>query len=158
MNSHVGPAVVPCLRLPVLWAQTDSQLEGCGEHHVGHHTQQTWQTQRRQEVRDRERDPDILLRLHFSSVTTWWQCYTVLGWIHSETINLTSECHARNHLIHRIKYVIHHISSSTFYIFWQLFKFRVFLFCPKICNTNFEFPWWKATFYSSASVKGKSYI
>lgn len=43
VNSHVGPAVVPCLRLPVLWAQTDSQLEGCGEHHVGHHTQQAWQ-------------------------------------------------------------------------------------------------------------------
>lgn len=43
VNSHVGPAVVPRLRLPVLWAQTDSQLEGCGEHHVGHHTQQTWQ-------------------------------------------------------------------------------------------------------------------
>ena len=45
VNSHVRPAVVPRLRFPVLWAQTDSQLESSGEHHVGHHPQQTCHTE-----------------------------------------------------------------------------------------------------------------
>lgn len=54
VNSHVGPAVVPGLRFPVFWAQADGQLEGCGEHHVCHHTQQTWQPEKKE-----IREPDI---------------------------------------------------------------------------------------------------
>lgn len=55
VNLHVGPAVVPRLRLPVLWAQTDRQLEGCGEHHVGHHTQQAWRAENTRLELDRNR-------------------------------------------------------------------------------------------------------
>lgn len=64
-DSHVGPAVVPRLGLPVLRAQTDGQLEGRGEHHVGHHTQQTWQ--RQETGNETRRMPPLPL------LATWWQ-------------------------------------------------------------------------------------
>lgn len=120
MNSHVGPAVIPCLRFPVLWAQTDSQLEGCGEHHVGHHPQQTWKTGRGGDNRWEPQISVSLVLLQFFSVTMWWHCYTVLCLLTGSSY-LVNPYNTGNKLIYISKYVILSLLTTTS---WHIVNFK----------------------------------
>lgn len=103
-------------------------------------------TQTHTEGKRGDTDPDIPLthQSHFSLSITWWQCYTLLSWIHTVKLNpvCVCVCHVRNKLINTFKSVINHIythiqGSSHLMIFWQLFK-SVSVLCD-LCLT-FQIP------------------